>query len=467
MRLTMKQITFIITIFLLFQFFALSQTDIDGKWEGVIDIMGTKLNIFVTFTSDEGKLSAKIDIPQQGAHNLVLTNVSHQNDSVHFELSAGGAPAIFDGTREGDEITGIFTQSGIRGSFYLNRMEYEEQIIDEKPVPYNEEEMYIYNGDIKLGCTLTYPFAGGPHPAVILITGSGAQDRDETIFGFKPFRILADHLTPNGIAVLRCDDRGVGESTGSVSASTSKDLAGDVNAMFRYLQDRKRIRSNQIGLCGHSEGGIIAAMVAAREAQISFVISLAGSAVVGRDILTEQSRLIFKEEGVDDSVLKQQMKVIDLVYKAAMTGEGWDEVEKVIREIAPGQITDEQRASIDDIDQYIDQFVTGSMSAVQSAWYQFFITHDPADDWRRVTQPVLGLFGELDLQVPPEMNKKALQEALDYAGNPDYELKIIPQANHLFQKAKTGSPTEYAQLDKEFIDGFPYIVLNWIRERMK
>ncbi len=463
----MKSFIIAVTTLLLWTGNIFSQTDIDGTWEGAIDIMGTRLDIFVTFLSDEGTLSAKIDIPQQGAHKLVLTNVSHQNYSVHFELPAGGTTAVFDGTREGDEITGIFTQSGIRGSFYLNRTDYEEQIIDEKPVPYNEEEVYIYNGDIRLGCTLTYPFSGVPHPAVILITGSGSQDRDETIFGFKPFRILADYLTPNGIAVLRCDDRGVGESTGRGIPFTSGDRAGDVSAMVDFLSNRNEIKHNQIGLCGHSEGGIIAAMVAARDPQISFIISMAGSAVIGRDILKEQSRLIFKEEGIDDSILEQQQKVIDLAYKAAMTGEGWDEVEKVVREIAPGQITDEQRASIDDIDQYIDQFVTGSMSAVQSAWYQFFITHDPSDDWRRVTQPVLGLFGELDLQVPPEMNKKALQEALDYAGNPDYELMIIPQANHLFQKAKTGSPTEYAQLDKEFIDGFPYIILNWIREMVK
>lgn len=466
----MKQITFIVTIFLLFQLHTFSQTDIDGNWKGAIDIMGTGLDIFVKFTSDEGKLSATIDIPQQGAHNLSLTNVSYQNGSVHFELSAGGAPAIFDGTRKGDEITGIFTQAGIRGSFYLNRMEIEEQIIDEKPVPYNEEDVYINNGDIKLGCTLTYPFAGAPHPAVILITGSGAQDRDENIFGFKPFRILTDHLTPNGIAVLRCDDRGVGESTGNVGTSTSKDLAGDVNAMFRYLRDRKEIRSNQIGLCGHSEGGIIAAMVAAENKDIAFVISMAGTAIRGLEILKAQTELIFDQMGMSEDIKRTQLHLLDVAHEAAQTGEGWDDVETFVRKAVVTQfdaMTDEQREAVQDADLHIDQQVKAGMAAIQSDWYRYFIVHDPSADWRRVTQPVLGIFGELDLQVPPEMNKKALQEALDYAGNPDYELMIIPQANHLFQKAKTGSPTEYATLEKEFIDGFPYIILNWIRERVK
>ncbi len=469
----MKSIIIVLSALLLGTIGTFSQTEIDGKWEGAIDIMGTELFIVVKFTSDNEKLRATIDIPQQGATNLPLANVrypdNHRDDSVYFELPAGPGLAVFDGTLEDDEITGRFTQAGISGTFYLNRGEIEEEIPEKKPLPYHEENVLIHNEDIQLGCTLTLPFTDGPYPAVILITGSGAQDRDETIFGFKPFRILADHLTPGGIAVLRCDDRGVGESTGSVSASTSRDLAGDVVAMVGFLREREEIRNEQIGLAGHSEGGIIAAMLAAEDENIAFVISMAGSAVPGRDILIAQTELIFEQMGMSEEITRKQLKLFDLVYEAAETGEGWDGIEKFVRELSALQVellTDEQRDAVEYIDQYVEQQIKTGMAGIKSNWYKFFIIHDPAEDWRRVIQPVLGLFGELDLQVPPEMNKSAMKEALDIAGNADYTIKIIPQANHLFQKAKTGSPTEYAQLEKEFVDGFPDIILDWIKERV-
>jgi uncharacterized protein len=351
-------------------------------------------------------------------------------------------------------------------------MTEEETVEDETPL-YREENVYIYNNDVKLGCTLTLPSIAiggeddGPHPAMVLITGSGAQDRDETIFGFKPFRLLADHLTPHGIAVLRCDDRGVGESTGGVSTSTSKDLAGDVIAKFQFLQERDDIDNERIGLCGHSEGGIIAAMVGAEVESIAFIISMAASAAPGRDILIAQTELIFEKMEMDESITRKQVDLINRAYEAANTDEGWDEIEVLVRELVAAQLeqmTKEQRNATDDTGQYLDQRVTSAMAGIQSEWYRFFIRHDPAEDWRRVNQPVLALFGELDLQVPPEMNARALKEALDAAGNTDYIINIIPQANHLFQKAGTGSPTEYAQLEKEFIDGILETMADWIKE---
>ncbi len=462
-------ISLILCLFFTIQIF--SRSTIDGKWEGAIDIMGTELIIIVNFIYAYEKLTATIDIPQQGAVNLPLTNVSIENDSVYFELPAGPGLAVFDGRYEDESISGKFTQAGITGTFYLNRTQIEDiEPIDKEPRPYREENVYVFNEEIKLGCTLTIPLDEGSYPAVVLITGSGVQDRDETIFGFKPFRILADHLTPNGIAVLRCDDRGIGESTGGLTAPTTKDLAADVVAMVEFLMERGDIRNDQIGLCGHSEGGIIAAMIAAENNDIAFVISMAGSSVPGRDILKAQAQLIFEIEGMGEEIMRKQLKLFDLVYDAAKTGEGWDEIEAFVRELSllsVEEMTGEQKNAIEDIDRFVGQQVRTGMAGLRSNWYRFFILYDPAKDWRKVTQPVLALFGELDLQVPPEVNIKALTEALEQAGNTDYTIKTIPQSNHLFQKAETGSPSEYAQLEKEFIDGFLDIVLRWIKERVE
>lgn len=448
----------------------LTDSNIEGRWEGAIEIMLTELIILVHFTMEDDTLKATIDIPQQMAHNLPLSNLRYENDTVYFELPAGPGLAVFDGTRDEDKISGKFSQAGMTGTFYFNRAEEKEKEIEEEPLLYNEEKVFIRNDDIRLGCTLTLPFTGAPHPAVILITGSGAQDRDETIFGFKPFRILADYLTPNGISVLRCDDRGVGESTGNVHLSTSKDLAGDVVEKVRFLQERDEIDPGLIGLLGHSEGGIIAAMVAAHHPEIAFVISMAGSAVSGRDLLIEQARLIYDEMGFDESFIRKHADLVKLVYEVSKSDNGWDDVERSVRKLSTLQIkqmTEEQFSAIEDIDRYIETQVQAGLEGMKTPWYQFFIRYNPADDWRRVTQPVFGLFGELDLQVPPEMNKDAMREALENAGNEDFTLIVIPQANHLFQKAETGSPTEYAQLEKEFTDGFLELIVDWIEERTK
>jgi uncharacterized protein len=465
----MKRTIIVIVSICIGSLYIFPQTEPDGRWEGAINIMETDLGIIVTFISGAEEPAATIDIPQQGAMNLQLSNVRFENDSVHFELPAGPGLAVFDGKIEGDAISGKFSQAGITGSFHLMRAQAGTEIEETEPMHYSEEHVHIKNEDVTLGCTLTIPFDGAPYPAVILITGSGAQDRDETIFGFKPFRLIADHFTRNGIAVLRCDDRGVGESTGSVSTSTSKDFSRDVNALVNFLTEREDISDNRIGLCGHSEGGIIAAMTAAENSRIAFVISLAGSAVPGRDILIAQSELIFRVTGVDETITRKQIDLINRAYEAAGTDEGWDEIETLVRGLITeqlGQMSEEQRTSIQDMDQFLEQRVDGAMAGIRSEWYRFFIRHNPAENWERINQPVLALFGEFDLQVPPEVNAEALQAALISAGNTDYTIQIIPGANHLFQKAVTGSPTEYAQLEKAFIDGMLETITDWVKERV-
>ena len=451
--------------------FVEAQEGVNGRWDGAISIMGSELGITVVFDALGEELSARIDIPQQGAAGLALTNVRYEHPSVHFELPAGQGTAVFDGQRAVDSIGGTFTQAGYEGTFSLSRSEapVEEPAEEEPPPPYVEEEVTFRNGDITLAGTLTTPPAGAPFPAAVLITGSGPQNRDEELFGFKPFRIIADHFTRNGIAVLRYDDRGVGGSTGNVSESTSEDFAGDVVEAVKVLAARDDIASNRIGLVGHSEGGIVAPMVAANSENVAFIVLMAGTSVTGEEILFAQGDAIMRANGATDAQLQTQRETQSKMFDVMRTGEGMAELEADVRaQVRAGidSLPAEQRAGIADVDAAIDAQVNGQLDAVRSQWFRFFLDYDPALALEKVDVPVLALFGELDLQVPPEVNKGPMEEALARSGNGDVTFFTFPRANHLFLTATTGSPNEYPTMEKVFVPGFLEMMSEWILERV-
>ncbi|HVP40180.1 MAG TPA: alpha/beta hydrolase, partial [Candidatus Saccharimonadales bacterium] len=201
-------------------------------------------------------IDGSMDIPQQGASKLPLRALRFEGGRAHFELSTGAAPGIFDGVFAGDSMSGSYTQGPFQGTFRLVRTGAAAPLPPAEPVPYREEEVTFHDGEVALAGTLTLPPGPGRHPAVVMVTGSGPQNRDEEIFSFKPFRLIADHLTRHGIAVLRYDDRGVGKSTGDFSAATTADFADDARAAVRYLMGRAEVDTAHIGVCGHSEGGL-------------------------------------------------------------------------------------------------------------------------------------------------------------------------------------------------------------------
>jgi dipeptidyl aminopeptidase/acylaminoacyl peptidase len=343
------------------------------------------------------------------------------------------------------------------------------QETNDEPLPYNSEEVTFTNGDIKLAGTLTIPKTEGKHPAVVMITGSGPQNRDEELFGFKPFKIIADYLTKNGIAVLRCDDRGVGGSTGeSVSHYTSEDFAGDVLEAVKFLKTRSDINPKQIGLMGHSEGGIIAPMVASKSDDIAFIVLMAGTGVKGADLIKKQSELIMKAENASEEEIKANNKIIEKLNKIVING-NMEELRSTFEEAeAKGynDLTDEEKSSIKDKDEYIKTNVDRDLKRYGNTWFKFFMTYDPAPALEKVKCPVLMLFGELDLQVPPSQNREPMENALKNGGNKDYKVVVFPKANHMFITANTGSPSEYASLPKEFVPGFLDTVKDWITERV-
>ncbi|MEI2690283.1 MAG: alpha/beta fold hydrolase [Anaerolineae bacterium] len=441
-----------------------------GPWEGKILIAGAGLEIQIALTAQDDGWSGTIAVPAQGATGIELHDIRVGPDTLYLEMLSGASKATFDGQMQPDgSISGVFKQSGITGSFELARP---QEPAAAEPLPYREEEITFQNGDVTLAGTLTLPAGDGPFPALILLSGSGQQDRDEalpTVPDYKPFREIADTLTQQGVAVLRYDDRDVSGSTGDLAAATSADFADDAEAALRYLQGRTDIDGQQIGMMGHSEGGILAAMVAARNPDVSFVISMAGTAVDGYQTILKQVERLALASGVSqteaDIAVVQQREVLELAMNQDWTG-----LETTLNQIAQDQaaaMTDEQRAALGDVGALVKQQIAAQLQIFQSPWYQFFLRHDPGQDWTQVTVPVLGIFGARDTQVDAEQNSAALQAALDQAGNSVVTITVLPAANHLFQEAGTGGVDEYAALPPQLMPEFLEALSQWLLERVQ
>jgi pimeloyl-ACP methyl ester carboxylesterase len=335
-------------------------------------------------------------------------------------------------------------------------------------LPYNEEEIQFNNGNMTFAGTLTTPKTRSRHPALILITGSGPENRDEEIVGFKPFRILADHLTRHGIAVLRYDDRGVGGSTGGNTNPTTADFADDVESAVNFLKHRSDINTKQIGLCGHSEGGIVAAIVAARSSDIGFIVLMAGTAVSGDKIMSWQVEQLGRAAGTDEKEIQDNLASQNKVYAVVRSGKGWDDVREELKRSVEKEVQrlpDAQRKAISDEKAFIAAQVEQQVKGLQTPWFRYFIDFDPAPTLAKVKCPVLALFGELDTQVAVALNKAPMEKALNNGGNNDFTIRVLPKANHLFRSATTGLPSEYATLNKEFVSGFLDEIANWIIHR--
>ncbi len=341
---------------------------------------------------------------------------------------------------------------------------------------YVEEEVTFANAEITLAGTLTLPDAPARHPAVVLLQGSGPLNRDEEGFGMKPFVIIADFFARNGIAVLRYDSRGVGGSTGAAFQYTLSDVAGDALAAVRYLKARRDVDSARIGLCGHSQGGIVAPMCAARSEDVAFIVCISGIGNTGEENFLTQARLIAEADGatadgVEDRI--QSMKhILTLVRNGAGRAELEPEIVRMVQEQGSPRSEGEEKTWSDkdpDMDGDTNKDpaaeVNCHLALFSSPWFRSFLDHDARPALESVKCPALLIFGGLDRQVPPEMNRVAMVGALERAGNSDYFVRTFPTANHLFQSAKTGSPSEYGTLGKEFVPGFLDLMTDWILEK--
>jgi len=368
-------------------------------------------------------------------------------------------------------IEGEWHQSG--RSFKLNLDKRAKAIVLNRPqepnppFPYIEEEVSFHNAEqgFSLGGTLTLPEGEGPFPVALLVTGSGSQNRDEEIFGHKPFKLIADHLTKRGIAVLRYDDRGVASSGGSGIGSTTSDYAEDARAGIEYLLQRSEIDGSKTGVIGHSEGGMIAFMLASEYDDIAFIISLAGPGVDGKTILLEQSDYIARLSGVEDSVLEDNKIVMTKVYDLMIFNESHQSWSEEVIEFTSAYYSNKamDNYSQEDIEQSITNLL-GSIPESSYAWMRYFVMFDPASLFGSIKCPVLALNGEKDCQVLPESNITAIKNSLELSGNRQVTAMILPGLNHLFQNCKTGLPAEYSQIEETFDPSTLELMSDWIRQ---
>ncbi len=438
-----------------------------GVWVGTISFGGSDLRIVLKITAKaDGSLTAAMDSPDQGAKDIPVDTVKVEGARLHIEMKS--IQGTYDGTFNAatQEIEGTWTQ-GV--SLPLN-LKHVDQIPElarpqepKSPFPYLEEEVSYDNAKagIQIAGTLTKPQAGGPFPAVILITGSGAQDRNETIFRHKPFMVIADSLTRRGLAVLRTDDRGVGGSKGNLTSSTTEDLAGDVLAGLDYLKTRPDIDGRRIGLIGHSEGGIIAPLAAVRSPEVAFIVLLAGTGITGEQILYEQNELISRAEGAPDAEIAKTVGIQRRSFAVLKENTDLKAIEEKLKPIlAEGfrTMTEEQKKASGGEEAWVKRQV----QTLTSPWFRSFLVYDPKPILEKVKCPVLALGGSLDLQVPAEENLKAIGDALQAGGNLKYMVKVLPGLNHLFQTCQTGSVSEYAKIEETFSPHVLKLVGDWI-----
>jgi uncharacterized protein len=443
-------------------------TGAEEIYEGTLKAGKTDVRlVFHLFKQKDGSYRGTMDSPDQGAKNLVLDAVSVKDDMVRLELAI--AKFVFEGKRskDGQMIDGTLKQSGQSLPMTLKRVakatETRRPQTPQPPFPYDAIEVGYENkpADIKLAGTLTVPRGKGPFPAVLLITGSGAQDRDETILGHKPFLVLADYLTRRGIAVLRLDDRGVGGSTGSTPDSTSADFAGDVLAGVAFLKARPEIDAAQIGLLGHSEGAIIAPLVASQSKDIAFIVLLAGTALPGEDVLYTQGAAILKVMGADAEQLARQKAMQQRIFAVLRSEKDNAAVEKQVREALKEAVGKEDKVSTLGVMAGME----GQIKMVMSPWFRHFLDYDPRPALRKTRCPVLAMNGSKDVQVDAKIHLHGIEAALKAGGNGDVTVQELPDINHLFQTCKTGAVSEYGAIEETIAPAVLETIAHWIQKR--
>lgn len=427
---------------------------IEGSWEGAIQTPAARLRIRLHITRGaDGALAAKMDSPDQGAIGIAVSSITFSGDELKWDLKMANASYAGKLNAGGTEIAGTFTQ-GAAIPLTFQRMSKEDSKPPVRPqepkppFPYKSEEVTFASkaAGVTMAGTLTVPDGKGPHPAVILITGSGPQDRDEALMGHRPFYVLADYLSRRGIAVLRYDDRGVGKSTGVFSRAITPDFADDAEGALNYLKTRPEIIGRKIGLAGHSEGGIVAPIVAARRADVAFLVLLAGTAVTGADVILEQGQAIGRASGVPEEKLKAA-RAKQMEYSAIFR-ESKDDAELEKRLLA-----------------FFGDASKSQMAVAMSPWFRYFMLYDPAPALEKVKCPVIAFNGDLDMQVLPDQNLPVLAAALKRGGNRDVTIVRLPGLNHLFQTAKTGHPQEYGQIEETMSPTMLEPLAKWIRQR--
>ena len=450
--------------------------EVEGLWSGSITAQaGLELRLVLNVQKKaSGVRKAVLDSPDQSLSGLPINAVTLDDGTLKFEMKLIRASFTGKKTKDGSAFEGNWTQGGRNFPLTLKRVgevtALKRPQTPVAPFPYDVQEVVYENQEagIKLAGSLTVPKGEGPFPALLLITGSGAQDRDETLLGHKPFLVLADYLTRQGIAVLRVDDRGVGGSGGDMAVATTADFVTDVLAGIRFLKAQPRIDSRKIGLAGHSEGGLIAPIVAAGSDDVAFIVMMAGTGLPGIEIIRLQGHLIAKGMGADDRSLKRQRELLDKSYSLINSETDPNALVEKLKDLAKqwlAGLSEEERKAIENEGQGGLQAVEASVVQMSTPWFRYFLKLDPRPVLRSVRCPVLAIIGEKDVQVPAQANLTEIEKALKEGGNTHFVVKELPGLNHLFQACSTGLPAEYMKIEETINPRALELIGTWVQEQ--
>jgi uncharacterized protein len=433
---------------------------VEGTWQGALDTNGMRYRLQLRISHDaQGQLIASMDSIDQGINGFRASKVTQSDSAVHLELPA--IRGIYDGTLNTvrNTMSGTWQQGDNPTPLTFKRsdqiLELRRPQTPKQPYPYREQEVAFPNGKaaISLAGTLTIPRGPGPFPAAILLAGSGPLDRDEADSGHRPFLVLADHLTRNGIAVLRYDKRGIGRSTGEYDAATTADFAADAQAALEFLKNRKDIDARKIGMIGHSEGGIIAPLIASHSNNVAWIVILAGPATKGEETLLLQSDLITRAAGMTDDQVAKSLDFDRESYNLARHESNRVILETKLEALAQSSGLGPAMAPA---------FLQRQIHWTSSPWFRYFLDYDPLPALQKTKCPVLALSGEKDLQVPPKENLPLVRKALQDGGNKDYQVVELPGLNHLFQHCYIGLPAESRAIEETFALEALSTISDWI-----
>jgi pimeloyl-ACP methyl ester carboxylesterase len=432
----------------------------EGTWQGAIEANGMRYRLQLHISHDsQGHLVATMDSIDQGINGFHASQATESDSQIHLELPT--VRSTYDGTVNSvrNSMTGTWRQNGEPTDLTFHRS---DQILElrrpqnpKKPYPYDEEELTFTNAKAgtTLAATLTMPRGVGPFPAAILVAGSGPLDRDEADGGHKPFFVLADHLTRKGIAVLRFDKRGIGKSTGSYDDATTADFASDAEAAVAFLQTRKGINPRKIGIIGHSEGGIIASMIAARSSNVDWIAVLAGPATKGEETLLIQSDLITRAAGMNNEQVAKSLDFDRQSYNLVRHEKNREDLERDLADLV----------KVSGIGPAMPPaFMQRQIHWTSSPWFRYFLDYDPIPALQQTKCPVLAISGERDLQVPPKENLPLIQKALEDGGNKDFKVIELPGLNHEFQHCYAGLPAESRAIEETFAPDAMTTLSDWI-----
>ncbi len=461
----MKKYAFIVLCFVGIN--SIFSQDISGKWVGLLKVQGIQLRLVLNISKSDSIYTATMDSPDQGANGLPVSKVNLIDSTFIFELA--NAKIKYIGILQADSISGTFMQGPLEVplAFKKTTEEIKGQIRPQEPkppFPYRTEDVKFLNRkeNFYLSGTLTTPDSVGKYPAVILISGSGPQNRDEELMGHKPFLVISDFLTRNGFVVLRFDDRGIAKSEGDFSKATSADFANDVESAFNYLCTRQEVDFKHIGLMGHSEGGIIAPMVAAKNKNLAFIVLLAGTGVPGDQIMLEQQKLIGRATGMNEKDIEKTWEINENIFSIIKKYKDQNELYAKLKSYLSQAIKDFPKEnnpkSMND-----EEIIDKTIEQMANPWMLHFIRFDPKTALKKVKCPVLAVNGEKDLQVSPEQNLGTIKQILNRAGNKKVTIREFEGLNHLFQHCTTGSPFEYSNIEETFSEEVLKYIDNWIK----